>query len=623
VTWTRNVVVSGQLSKASPALAEYDGHLHMVHLGDSSNTIWHSEFDGNSWTANTAIPDQRSKASPALAGYDGQLHMVHLGDSSNDIWWSMYDGTSWNKVDGTPGNERIPEQQSKAAPALAACGDAFHMVHLGDSSNDIWWSIYDGTSWNKADGTPGNERIPGQRSKATPALAAFGDTLHMVHLGDSSNRIWHSEFDGNSWTTNRPIADQLSKAPPALATFEDLCARERLHIAHLGDTSNRIWHSEYDGRDWTRNFYLADQFSKSAPALSPFASRLHLVHLGDTTNKIWHTSYDGLTFAVRLGLKVLVDPARFSFHTMLYEMATVYATADFRVVELQAEELDLPDLEIVDVGDCKGTLCPGDGSTDDQATLFSNRNGLGPTDVAAYFVDSTVKALNGCALHPVDVPACIVTKNASRWTLGHEVGHVLCLPHVMNDSDNLMTGGGTDNVTNAPPDLTADQISTMQDAASAIDCRGDIVTLTSATVVAALTPDEPDYSQAAATFGEAALPHLAELVRSADPLLAAKATSLAGTIGGAGAVEVILEAARHDEIGVRAAAAYAARGFSEQQARPVLLALMDDDHPSVVKQAVVAAGGSRDKDVRAKLRDLESSHESAAVREAARRALNE
>src|SRR5829696_3092577 len=555
VGWTQNVVVSGQLSKASPALAAFGDRLHMVHLGDSSNRIWHSQFDGSSWSTNVAIPDQLSKASPALAAFGDRLHMVHLGDSSNRIWHSQFDGSSWST----------------------------------------------------------NVAIPDQLSKASPALAAFGDRLHMVHLGDSSNRIWHSQFDGSSWSTNVAIPDQLSKASPAMATYGDRCGRERLHITHLGDSSNRIWHSQFAGDDWTRNFYLADQLSKAAPALNPFAGRLHLVHLGDTSNRLWQTSFDGLAFLVRLGLKVLVEPDRFSFHTMLYEMATVYATADFRVVELGREDLDLPDLEVVDVGDCRGTICAGNGSTEDQATLFANRTGLGSTDVAAYFVDSTVKAFNGCAVHPKDVPGCIVTKHASQWSLGHEVGHVLCLTHV-NDSNNLMTGAGTDNLTNPPADLTAAQITAMQDAPSAIDCRGVIITLTRASVVAALAPDEPDYSGVAAAFGETALPHLAELVRAVDPMLAAKATSLAGTIGGEAAAEVVLEAARHDEVGVRAAAAYAARGLPARAASPVLLVLMDDDHPSVVKQAAAAADGSSDEDVMARLHELESSHESPAVR---------
>ena len=66
----------------------------MVHLGESSNDIWHSTFDGNSWSPNVRIPNQQSWASPALALYGGLLHMVHLGDSSKDIWHSTSDGGS-------------------------------------------------------------------------------------------------------------------------------------------------------------------------------------------------------------------------------------------------------------------------------------------------------------------------------------------------------------------------------------------------------------------------------------------------------------------------------------------------------------------------------------------------
>ena len=87
------------------------------------------------------------------------------------------------------------------------------MVHLGDSSNNIWHSTFDGTSWSP------NVRIEGQSSKATPALAEFAGALHMVHLGDSSNDLWHSTFDGAPWSTNVRIKSQSSKGAPALATY--------------------------------------------------------------------------------------------------------------------------------------------------------------------------------------------------------------------------------------------------------------------------------------------------------------------------------------------------------------------------------------------------------------------
>ena len=286
--WSENVRIPDQKSKATPALAVFRNVIRMVHLGDSSNDLWWStSTDGITWTPNSLIPGQKSKAAPALAVFNDRLHMVHLGNTSNDIWWSIFDGTSWNKSDGTPGNERIAGQKSKAAPALAAYGGRLHMVHLGDTSNDIWWSLCDGMSWKQGDGaTPGNTRIKGQRSKSSPALAAFGGRLHMVHLGESSNDIWWSSFDGNDWWSNVRVRCQKSKASPALAIYSGA-----LHLVHLGDSSNRLWWSAYDGSEWTPNVVIPDQKSKASPALvaTPGGTQLLMVHLGDSSNDLWRS----------------------------------------------------------------------------------------------------------------------------------------------------------------------------------------------------------------------------------------------------------------------------------------------------------------------------------------------
>src|SRR5262249_22805812 len=153
--WTPNTPISGQESRATPALAEFGGLLHRVHLGRSSNDLWHSTFDGSGWSDNRKIPGQKSKAPAALAAFGGRLHIVHLGDSSNDIWHSTFDGSGWSA------NVKIPGQKSKVVPALTEFGGLLHMVHLGDSSNDIWHSTFDGSGWSA------NVRIPGQASKET------------------------------------------------------------------------------------------------------------------------------------------------------------------------------------------------------------------------------------------------------------------------------------------------------------------------------------------------------------------------------------------------------------------------------------------------------------------------
>ena len=59
-------------------------------IGDSSNDLWHSVFNGTAWSANVKIPGQQSKAPPALAFFGGAIHMVHLGNTSNDLWHPVY-----------------------------------------------------------------------------------------------------------------------------------------------------------------------------------------------------------------------------------------------------------------------------------------------------------------------------------------------------------------------------------------------------------------------------------------------------------------------------------------------------------------------------------------------------
>ena len=118
-------------------------------------------------------------------------------------------------------------------------------------------------------------------------------------------------------------------------------------------------------------------------------------------------------------------------------------------------------------------MCVAGSTTDEQNQLFGNRNNVGDNEVVAYFVRSTVPPLNGCAAHPIERPGAVIAQGATRWTLAHEMGHVLGLPHCDTDGhrlfDRLMTGGGTANITNPPPDLIASEVQTMRDSTFSID----------------------------------------------------------------------------------------------------------------------------------------------------------
>jgi len=173
---------------------------------------------------------------------------------------------------------------------------------------------------------------------------------------------------------------------------------------------------------------------------------------------------------LRLHIKVLTQP-NISINTMLTAMRQVYEPAGIRVIDASTENLDLPELTDLDVGECILGV-----TTVEQKQLFNNRNSAGVNDVVVYFVRSTIPAFNGCAAHPNGKPGAVVTMFASKWTLAHEVGHVLGLNHIAGEHQGcpafmpqccsapnftrLMTGCGTTNIVGTPT-INQNEINTM------------------------------------------------------------------------------------------------------------------------------------------------------------------
>ncbi|MDH5576109.1 MAG: hypothetical protein OEY80_11535, partial [Nitrospirota bacterium] len=244
----------------------------------------HRIYENGKWSDPLTIPKQKSKKGVGLAVLGNRLHMVHLGNKSNQLWYSTYDGNSW-----TP-NVKILNQKSKKRPVLATFQNRVHMVHLGDSSNDLWHSMYiPGQGWTV------NVRIPGQKSKNTPGLALFRNQLHMVHSGDSSNDLWHSVLVRDQWTKNQKLPID-SKYSPTLA-FSANNSTPWMELVHFEKGGSALYHSLYGrhlrrGRTWIEWFDtrpLASLQSDSSVGMAFFEGCWHMVSVKN--KKLMHTTF--------------------------------------------------------------------------------------------------------------------------------------------------------------------------------------------------------------------------------------------------------------------------------------------------------------------------------------------
>ena len=208
-----------------PTLAPYNNKLYAAYRASDSDDIWYNVFDGFSWLANDIKITQgghtKTSEGPALAEYNGKLYLAYRSSANDDLWYNVFDGSSWlaNDIKITQSGHT----KTSAEPALAVYHGLLYLAYrAGDDEDDLWYNVFDGSSWlaNDIKITQNGHT----KTSRGPALAVFNDLLFLAYrAGDDEDEMWFNVYDGTSWqaqdtriTRNGRV---LSAEGPALASF--------------------------------------------------------------------------------------------------------------------------------------------------------------------------------------------------------------------------------------------------------------------------------------------------------------------------------------------------------------------------------------------------------------------
>ena len=171
--------------------------------------------------------------------------------------------------------------------------------------------------------------------------------------------------------------------------------------------------------------------------------------------------------------------------TQFLNMHDLFATCGITVTRETTEDLsgdpNLTPLQNLNVGACAGQ------PTQDQNTLFANRNNADEDELVVYVVQTLIGGAGnflGCATHPDGQPGAAVVQDPAQWLTAHEVGHVLGLNHVCTKATatnpnppNKCEAADRDSLmfpdvgwTNVPPDVSAAEESAMRESGLTNPC---------------------------------------------------------------------------------------------------------------------------------------------------------
>jgi hypothetical protein len=185
------------LSTTAPAVATGGTNEYIAWMG-LNNKVYFAVFNGSTWTDHQIVGGSgwtaETSASPALVYvYANDVWLAWKGKSSNVIWYSIWNGTSWSTQQKVSGSGWTAETSS--APSLALFQNTVYLAWQGDgAAESIWDTYYSEEGWG-AQQTVGGSGWTASTS-AGPSLNNFQFEPTIMYL------FWRDKSTGYVWETS-------------------------------------------------------------------------------------------------------------------------------------------------------------------------------------------------------------------------------------------------------------------------------------------------------------------------------------------------------------------------------------------------------------------------------------
>lgn len=179
--------------------------------------------------------------SPAVATDGTNRYFAWKGPTNNYIFFVEFTGTEWINLQIVGGSNWTAE--TSTAPALQYGGvtNTVWLAWKGTSSNKIWFSTWNGTSWANQQVVSGSDPDWTAETSTTPSLTEFVDSPLLAWKGVSGNKIWYTYNLLGTWATQQTLGGSDWTAETTAAPALTVGYAQGLDSYWEGESGDHIW----------------------------------------------------------------------------------------------------------------------------------------------------------------------------------------------------------------------------------------------------------------------------------------------------------------------------------------------------------------------------------------------